>query len=185
MAAGVSAKGVFMPPSDLLHQGRVFALMRDCVLLPTGAEAVFEVIRHPGAAAILPVTEEGEILLLKQFRHAAGGEIWEIPAGTLSPGESPLECARRELIEETGFSAASFEPLFSIVPVPGYSDEVIHLFLATRLSPAAQNLDPDEVLSVHRIPAAQVLDMAHRGEIRDAKTLSALFLAGPRLGASP
>lgn len=163
-----------------IHKGRVFRLMREKVQLPTGRTATYEVIRHPGAAAMLPVTDAGEVLLLRQFRHAAGGEIWEIPAGTLNPGESPIECARRELIEETGFSAKVFEPLSSIVPVPGYSDEVLHLFLATGLTPAEQNLDPDEVISVFPVKAERISEMILTGEIRDAKTLCALFLASRR-----
>lgn len=166
--------------TEEIHKGRVFSLMRERVVLPNGRETSYEVIRHPGAAAMLPVTEKGEILLLRQHRQAAGGEIWEIPAGTLNPGENPEECARRELIEETGFSAANMELLSSILPVPGYSDEVIHLFLATGLSPAVQNLDPDEVISVFPFAASRVFAMVDSGEIRDGKSLCALFLAGRR-----
>ncbi|MBI5843529.1 MAG: NUDIX hydrolase [Deltaproteobacteria bacterium] len=166
--------------TEELHRGRVFRLMRETAMLPTGRVATYEVVRHPGAAAMLAVTDEGGILLLRQHRHAVGGEIWEIPAGTLNPGEIPEECARRELIEETGFSAGAMELLSSILPVPGYSDEVIHIFLATGLSPATQNLDPDEVIEVFPFSSERVFKMISSGEIRDGKTLCALFLASRR-----
>lgn len=166
--------------TEEIYRGRVFSLMRERAVLPNGRVATYEVVRHPGAAAMLAVTGEGGILLLRQHRHAAGGEIWEIPAGTLNPGETPEDCARRELIEETGFSAGKMELLSSILPVPGYSDEVIHLFLATGLTAAAQNLDPDEVISVFPFSAERVFSMVSSGEIRDGKTLCALFLASRR-----
>jgi ADP-ribose pyrophosphatase len=169
-----------MDQAEEIHKGRVFRLMKERAVLPSGRVATYEVIRHPGSAAMLPVNAGGEILLLRQHRHAAGGEIWEIPAGTLNPGESPEDCARRELVEETGFSARKMELMSSITPVPGYSDEVIHLFFATGLTKAQQNLDPDEVIQVFPIPADKVFQMASEGEIRDAKTLCALFLASRR-----
>ncbi len=160
-----------------LHQGRVFRLTRERITLPNGVSADLEIIRHPGAAAVVPLADEHTVLLIRQYRHAVGGYIWEIPAGTLDPGEEPLECARRELVEETGFSASSWHRLGETTPLPGYSDERIHIFLAAELTPEAQNLDGDELLTVRRTPLEEAVEMIYRGEIHDGKTLSGLLLA--------
>lgn len=158
------------------HTGRVFELSTENVTLDNGVTIDIDIIRHPGASAIVPVTEDGNVLMIKQYRHAVGGYIWEIPAGTLDPGETPLTCAKRELIEEAGVSAAEWRKLGEITPVPGYSDERIHIFLATNISPAEQHLDADEVLQVHEIDLAEALAMIDRGEIQDAKTLCGLLM---------
>jgi len=134
-------------------------------------------IEHPGAAAIVPIIAPGEVLLIKQYRHALKQYIWEIPAGTLDPDEPVMDCARRELIEETGYAAEAWRKLGDITPVPGYSDERVHLFLATELAAARQELDADEVIAVHRMPLAQALDMVTQGEIKDAKSICGLLLA--------
>jgi len=160
-----------------IHRGRVFSLNRENVTLPNGETVDLDVIRHPGAAAIVPLVEADTVLLLRQFRYAAGGDLWEIPAGTLAPGEVPLDCARRELAEETGYSAHAWRALGDIVPVPGYSDERILLFLAAGLEPCEQRLDRDEVIEVHRFPFRKTLDMVEKGVIRDGKTICGLFLA--------
>jgi ADP-ribose pyrophosphatase len=162
--------------SKLIHRGRVFDLVKEQVALPNGMTADMEVIRHPGAAAVLGLTAENQILMLKQYRHAIGETIWEIPAGTLEPDESPLACAQRELVEESGFSASRWNPLGNIRPVPGYSDESISLFLARDLKPSRQHLDADEIIQVHRVPFDEVMDMIADGRIQDAKTISAVFL---------
>jgi ADP-ribose pyrophosphatase len=164
-----------------LHQGRVFALIREKITLPNGTTIDLDIIRHPGAAAMVPLSEEGSLVMVRQYRHAIGEYIWEIPAGTLNSGESPLECAKRELIEETGYSATEWEELGAIVPVPGYSDEEIHIFLAQGLRPARQDLDPDEILHVREIPLEEAFHMVERGEIKDSKTISSLFLLRTRL----
>ncbi|MEW5734469.1 MAG: NUDIX hydrolase [Thermodesulfobacteriota bacterium] len=169
---------------ELLYKGRVFSLMREAVTLPGGRVTRMDIIRHPGAAAMVPVTDAGDVLLLRQYRHAVGGYIWEIPAGTMDPGETPEECAARELVEETGFAAERLERLSSITPVPGYSSEVIHLFLATGLVPRTGDLDHDEVLTVHATPISKVYEMAATGEITDAKTLAGLLLARTALFTS-
>jgi ADP-ribose pyrophosphatase len=168
--------------SRLLHPGRVFDFYQDSITLPNGAALDIEVIRHPGAAAIVPLTDRREVLLIKQYRYAVGGFIWEIPAGTFSEQEAPLACARRELTEETGYSADTWEKLGEITPVPGYSDERIHLFLATDLRQQGQHLDSDEVLDVHAIAFDKVLKMVETGQIQDAKTIAGLFLATRRGG---
>jgi ADP-ribose pyrophosphatase len=163
--------------SKLLHIGRVFNIYQDNVTLDNGISLNMEIIRHPGASAIVAMTPEKEILLVKQYRYAIGGFIWEIPAGTFLGQESPIECAQRELVEETGYAADTWKKIGEITPVPGYSDERIHLFLARDLTKKAQNLDQDEVLAVHKISYQKVLNLIDKGEIQDAKTLSALFLA--------
>jgi ADP-ribose pyrophosphatase len=138
-------------------------------------------IRHPGAAAIVPLTDRGEILMLHQFRHAAGGMLWEVPAGTLAPGEAPLACAHRELEEETGMGASEMLELGYILPAPGYTDERIHLFLARGLAPATQKLDVDEVITeVRPVPVADVLRSIASSELIDAKSVVAICRAQAR-----
>ena len=159
-----------------IYKGRVFTLALDNITLPNGVVTEIDIIRHPGASAMVPMLNKNTVLLIKQYRYAAGGFIWEIPAGTLNPGESPLECAKRELIEETGYSADKLEKLTEIVPVPGYSDERIHIFLATDLKKAVQNLDRDEMLNVHEVKMNAAFEMIAKGEIIDSKTISGLYL---------
>jgi ADP-ribose pyrophosphatase len=161
----------------MVHRGRVFDFTKERVTLVNGVTVDMEVIRHPGAAAIVPLTAAGEVIMLSQYRHAVGGSLWEIPAGTMDPEDAtPLECARRELAEETGFSAATWDALGELTPVPGYSDERIHLFLARDLSPADQDLDADEIVAVHTLPLAEVRGMVFDGRITDAKTIAGLFM---------
>ncbi len=162
---------------NVLHQGRTFRLIQENVTLANGATTDLDIIRHPGAAAVVAMFPDNRLLMLKQYRHAVGEYIWEIPAGTLDGAESGIACAKREIIEETGYSAGRWTALGSIRPLPGYSDELIHLFLARDLSPAPQNLDFDEVLSVHEIPFDEALRMVSNGSIQDAKTICALHLA--------
>jgi ADP-ribose diphosphatase len=164
-----------------IRKGRVFDITVENVTLPNGFNVELEIIRHPGAAAIVPLTINEGVLMLKQYRHAIGRFMWEIPAGTFDGSEDPLACARRELTEETGFTAAAWENLGAVTPVPGYSDETIHLFMARELSPAVQKLDQDEVLEVHTLPLDQVVSMIVKGEIHDAKTIAGIFLARNKL----
>ena len=168
--------------TTLIRKGRVFDFYAENITLPNGVTLDMEIIRHPGAAAIVPVMDDGSVILLKQYRHAVGGFIWEIPAGTLDPGEDARGCAERELSEETGYTARHFERLAVITPLPAYSDERIHLFMATGLTQAAQNLDEDELLVVHRVEMRQAIKMIADGEIQDAKTIVGLQLAANRAG---
>jgi len=161
-----------------IHHGRVFTLVREKVTLANGVTVDLDTLRHPGASAVVPMTAEGAVVLIRQYRHAVGGYIWEIPAGTLNPREDPETCAVRELAEETGYRAGSWRKLGEITPVPGYSDERIHLFLATELTLADQNLDADEILDVHEFPLETAVDMIATGEIQDAKTICALLRVG-------
>ncbi len=160
-----------------IYKGKVFSFFSDNVTLSNGLTTNIDVIRHPGASAIVPLLDGNEIILVKQYRYAVGGFIWEIPAGVLASGEVPIECAKRELIEETGYRANKMQKLTEIVPVPGYSDERIHIFLATELVEAKQNLDKDEILKVHKLKLDDVMEMITSGEIRDSKTISGLCLA--------
>lgn len=163
-----------------IYRGRVFEMVREKVTLDNGATTELDLIRHPGAAAMVPMPDSETVILLRQYRHAVGEYIWEIPAGTLEPGENPLEAAKRELAEEIGHAADRWEKLGEIVPAPGYADERIHLFLAESLRPAVQALDADEVFDVHSFSLRRVWEMVDDGEIRDAKTLVGLLHLGRR-----
>ena len=168
----------------IVHRGRVFNLIRENVTLDNGVTAEMEFVEHPGATAIIAMLNESRILLLKQYRHALKEYIWEIPAGTLDPTEEVINCARRELIEETGYSADQWQKLAEITPVPGYSNEWIHIYLATDLKPAAQDLDQDEIINVHEVEFSEAIEMIKMGEIQDAKSISGLFLASEWLGGN-
>lgn len=163
-----------------VYQGRVVNLWLESVELPNGREVELEMIHHPGAAAVVPLHEDGTVTLIRQFRHAAGGFIWEVPAGKLD-GEDPAVCALRELAEEAGLRTNRLTKLGVIWTTPGFTDERIHLFLAEELTPTAQHLEHDEVLSLHRVPLARALEMIVSGEVADAKTIAALFLAHARV----
>jgi len=169
-----------------IRTGRVFDITVENVTFPNGTNIDLEIIRHPGASAIVPLTSDCEVVMLKQYRHAVGRTLWEIPAGTFDAGEAPLACAKRELTEETGFEAEAWESMGAVVPLAGYSDERIHLFLAKGLTPASQSLDPDEIIEVHSIQLDKVVSMIQEGEIEDAKTIVAIFRTIHRLrGPAP
>ena len=163
--------------SATLHKGRVFNLMNENYTLDNGVTSDMDFIQHPGAAAMVPMLNYQEVVLIKQYRHAIRKFIWEIPAGTLDPNESPINCARRELIEEIGYSATDWHRLGTITPLPGCSDERIHIFLALDLKPAQQELDDDEMINVHKMDLSEAMQMILAGEISDGKTISGLFLA--------
>jgi ADP-ribose pyrophosphatase len=165
----------------LVHRGRAFELWVEPVELPGGHRIELDVVRHPGASAVVPFPLEDEVLLIHQWRHAAGGRIWEVPAGKLD-GEAPEVCARRELEEEAGMRAGRLEPLGAIWTTPGFTDERIHLFAAFELEPVERRLDPDEVIDVVRVPLARALEMVWSGELSDAKSALALVQAAHRLG---
>ncbi len=163
--------------TERVYEGRLLKIDRDRVLLPNGRETTLEMVRHPGASAIVPFISPDEILLVRQFRYATDGFILEIPAGTLNPGEDPETCARREVAEESGFRAGRIDRLASIYTTPGFTDEVIHLWAAYDLTQVGQNLDHDEVMSVERLPLAKAIEMIGSGDIVDSKTICALLLA--------
>lgn len=159
-----------------IFKGKVISVNIDTVILPNGVTVDLEMVRHPGAAAVVPVKDDGTVILIKQFRHAAGGFIYEIPAGKLHPGENPKDCAARELEEEIGFQAGHLELLSSIFTAPGFTDEVIHIYHATGLTTGRQQLDRDEVLEIVEMPLKDAITMIQTGTIRDAKTMVGLQL---------
>jgi ADP-ribose diphosphatase len=157
-----------------IYSGKVITLKIDTVTLPNGVTVDLEVVRHPGAAAVVPLKENGTVVLIKQFRHAAGGFIYEIPAGKLHPGEDPKDCAARELEEEVGYQAGKLDLLSSIFTAPGFTDEVIHIYKATGLTKGRQQLDRDEVLEIVEVSLQEAIEMIDKGTIRDAKTMVGL-----------
>ena len=163
--------------SEILMRGRAFAIRRDTLKTPDGRETKFEIIEHGGSVVIMPIDEKGNILLVRQYRHATGGNLLELPAGTLDNEEEPEACAAREIREETGMQAGMLTKLGDFYLAPGYSTEFMHVFLATDLSYNPLDPDADEFLSVETVPVAEAIQMAERGEIPDAKSLAALFLA--------
>lgn len=171
--------------SRRVYSGRAINLDVDRVRYPDGSNGELEMIRHPGAAAVVPVLSDPDgadplLLLLHQYRYAAGGTLWEIPAGRLDrPGEDPAACAHRELEEEAGVTAGHLAPLTSIWTTPGFTDEVIHLFAATDLRSTTPQREHDEFIEVAAKPLSDVLAMIRSGEIRDAKTVvGILYFAG-------
>jgi len=164
-----------------VYDGRIVRLSVDRVLLPNGHETELELIRHRGAAAVVPVDDEGAVWLVRQYRYAASGWLLEVPAGKLDGGEPPEDCARREVVEETGRRVRRLEPLGAIFTTPGFTDERIWLYLATGLEPADQALERHEVLSVVRMPLGEAVELALAGGIEDAKSVCALLRAARRL----
>ncbi|NBO65904.1 MAG: NUDIX hydrolase [Acidobacteria bacterium] len=173
--------------SDRIFSGPIFAVDRDRLIESNGLEVTRDVIRHPGGAGALPIFADGRVALVRQYRHPARAELLEIPAGRLEAGETPELCASREVEQETGFRPGRVERLSSFYTTPGFCEEVLHIFLATDLTPTRQQLDHDELVEVQFFPLAEVLQMVHRGEIVDSKTIIALLLAsanGTPSGAS-
>lgn len=164
--------------SKPVYPGKVVQLRIDRIALPDGRVTELEIIRHPGASAVVPIDAAGRAVLLRQYRHAAGGWIHEVPAGKLDPGETPEECAHREVAEETGYSVGKLEPLGWIWTTPGFTDEKIWLYAGRELTETGQSLDADELLEVVRIDLTEAVAMAARGDIQDSKTVCALLRAG-------
>lgn len=167
-----------------VFSGRVIQVNVERVRLPNSNVADLEIIHHPGGAAIVAVDGENNVCLLKQFRHAANGYLWELPAGKIDNKEPPLQTAQRELTEEAGAQAQHWESLGDYVSSPGVFTEVVHLFLATDLTHGAIGLEEHEVIEVHWKPIEEVVRMASDGEIRDGKSLVGIFRAAMRLGVS-
>ena len=163
-----------------LYSGKVVNLDLDTVRFPDDSIGQLEMLRHPGAAAVVPFLDppggaDPQVVLIRQFRHAADGYIWEVPAGRLDGGEPPESCAARELEEETGMRARRLERLTTIYTTPGFTDEQIHLFLADGLEPGAEHREADEFMELHTLRWSKVLGMIERGEIVDGKTLVSLL----------
>jgi 8-oxo-dGTP pyrophosphatase MutT (NUDIX family) len=163
------------PEKQTVHyRGRVVTVSADEVVLPNGHRATLDVVHHPGGAAVVAVNARQQVCLLRQYRYVAGGWIWELPAGKLEPNEPPLETAKRELIEEAGFSARHWESLGSVFSSPGVFSEVLHLFYATGLEPSTVAHESAEVIEVHWVAFSEAYEWAMNGQIRDAKTIIAL-----------
>jgi len=174
--------------SRRIYTGRVISLDLDTVRFPDGSSGELEMICHPGASAVVPFLsdprgEDPQVLMIRQYRYAAAGYLYEIPAGRLNRGEDPRNCAARELKEETGCTAEHLEHLLTMYTTPGFTDEKIHVFMATGLVTGETKHEADEFLDLHPMPLSRALEMLAAGEIQDAKTaLSLLFSAGFRAG---
>jgi len=167
--------------SEIVYPGRAFTIRRDTLRLPDGRENSFDIVVHIGSVIILPLDADGQLLFVRQYRHAAGAELLELPAGTLDPGERPEACARREVREETGMAAGKLEHLGGFYLAPGYSTEYMNVYLATELHHNPLEADEDEFLTVERFPLSKALAMFERGEIQDAKSIAAILLARKHL----
>lgn len=163
--------------SETLLKGRAFAIRRDWLKTPDGRETRFDIIEHGGSVVILPLDADGNLVFVRQYRHATGQELLELPAGTLDEGEEPEVCAAREIREETGYAAGKLERIGEFFLAPGYSTEFMVVYLATQLKHDPLEADADEFLSVERIPLQQAFAMAEEGGMPDAKSLAALLLA--------
>lgn len=167
----------------VLHEGRLLKVSLDRVRFPDGSEGELEMVRHPGASAVLPVVgsldaPDPDVLLLRQYRYASGGYLYEVPAGMPAGEAEPWEaCAGRELEEETGYRAGTLEPLTRIYTTPGFCDEVIRLYLAAELTPGETRLDDDEFLEVVRVPFSRAVEMVRDGEIVDCKSVATILYA--------
>ncbi len=162
--------------SRVLYRGRVVTLRLDTVRLPNGTIAQREIVEHRGAVAIVPLMDADTVLLIRQYRQAVGETLLEIPAGTLEPEEPPDRCAERELEEETGYRAGNLRHLFSQYLAPGYSQEVLHVYLAEQLTRTRQQTDADEIVELAPVPLQQIEPMILKGEIKDAKTIAGLLM---------
>ena len=170
-----------MSKRELAYQGRSISVWVEDAVLPNGQTVPLDIVRHPGASAVVPFESDDDVLLIRQYRHAAGGMIWEVPAGKLD-GEAPEVCAARELEEEAGRRAGRLVPLGAIWTTPGFTDERIHLFAAFDLEPVPHRREADEVIEVVRMSLDDALDLVFRGELSDAKSALALIHAARHLG---
>jgi len=163
-----------------VHKGAQFEMTTEPVELPNGRRVELDLVRHPGAAAVVPFLDAERVLMIRQYRYATGGEIFEIPAGKLDPGEAPEVCAARELEEETGYRAGRVEKLGAIWTSPGFTDEVIHLYAAFDLEKTEQDLEPDEIIELVPMPLGEALARIRESPIFDAKSAIALLMAADR-----
>lgn len=170
--------------SARIYEGKIINLRVDTVELPDKKYSKREIVEHSGAAAVVPVTMNGDVILVKQFRKPVEEVIYEIPAGRLETKESAEKCALREMAEETGYTAGSLEKLTDYYTSPGFSNEVIHLYLARDLTEGQAKPDEDEYLEVIRLPLKEALEMIRKGEIQDSKTIIGLMMAAERIAAS-
>ncbi len=161
-----------------MYEGRIINLRLDSVVLENGNTAMREVVEHPGAVGIVALKENGDIVMVKQYRKAVEQVLLELPAGKLEQGENPLDCAARELTEETGYTAGDLRYLVSFYTSPGFSNEVMHMFLATDLKEGKNDPDDDEMVETVEISRDRAIDMILKGEIKDGKTIAGILLLG-------
>lgn len=171
--------------SETLMKGRAFTIRRDTMKTPDGRETKFDIVEHGGSVIIIPIDDDGNLFFVRQYRHAAGMDLLELPAGTRDGDEPFDQCAAREVREETGMEAGTLTYVGSFYLAPGYSTEYMGVFLATDLKPNPLEADADEFLSVEKIPVKQALQMAEHGDMPDAKTLAALLMAKSTLETHP
>ena len=163
--------------SENIFDGNLLHIKKDKVKLPNGGEAYREWVKHPGAAAVIPLTDQGEIILVRQYRYPIDEVTLEIPAGKLDvSGEDPLECAKRELSEETGYTAQEYKFLSKLATSVGFSDEVIYIYAAKGLKAGTQHTDEDEFINVVKVPLAEAVEMVLDGRINDGKSVTAIFM---------
>ncbi|MBI2959049.1 MAG: NUDIX hydrolase [Betaproteobacteria bacterium] len=162
---------------EWVYRGKLLRVRRDSVRLPDGRQTEREYIEHPGAVMVIPVFEDGELVMERQFRYPLRRDMLELPAGKIDPGEPPLECAKRELLEETGYSASAWRFVATIHPVIGYSSERIEIFLAQGLAHHGAKPDDGENIEIFKLPIATALEWVREGRITDAKTVAGLFWA--------
>lgn len=158
-----------------VYKGKIFTVTEDTIQFEDGKIAKWDLVVHNGASAIVPLTEDNKVILVKQYRNAEDGEVLEIPAGKLEKGEDPLVCAARELEEEIGYKSSNIEKICAMYTAVGFSDEKLHLYLATDLIQSEQNLDEDEYIQIVKYPIAEAVQMIFKGEIKDSKTIVGLL----------
>ncbi len=163
--------------TEEIYQGRTFRLRRDTVRMPNGSETRLDIVEHSGSVVMVPVDADGNVIFVRQYRHPAGLDLLELPAGTRDGSELPETCAAREMREETGMAAGHLQELGAFYLAPGYSTEFMFVFLATDLTPDPLPPDSDEFLQIEQIPVRQAMEMAEQGKVQDAKSLAALLLA--------
>ena len=168
--------------SAIVYDGRIFKIKRDTALLEDGSTAVREFVVHYGGVCILPVNDDGTILLVKQYRYPLGKVTLEVPAGKLEKGEDHFEAGKRELLEETGTTAGTFEYLGEIAPIPAYTTEIIHMYLAKGLTFSAPDPDDDEFLHVEKFPLAELAQRCMSGQLQDSKTIAGILMAARYIG---
>ena len=161
--------------SKMVYQGKVFGVRHDVVIEPGSMRTTRDIVTHPGSVVVLPILRDGRLLLIRQYRHTVGGFLLEVVAGRKEPGESPLRAAKRELAEETGYSAKHFQKMMNVYPTPGFVEETMIAYAASGLTPCAMNPDEDEVIEPRPFTLKTLLDMIRKQQIHDAKSVACIL----------